>query len=153
MNVLFVCTGNVCRSVIAEKLFQKILNEKGIKDIQAKSAGTAANPEYKIYGYLSEVMTGAGIDFSAHISTPVTFADITWADLILVMEKSHRDFIQNNFPDAQSKVYLLKEYVGEGEGEIPDPLGKPPPAHLLTLQEIERCVRKLVEKIVRVPKF
>jgi len=150
MNILFVCTGNVCRSVIAEKLLKKILAEEKINGIAVRSVGIAANPQYRIYGYLAEVMTEAGIDFSDHKSTQISTEDISWADLILVMEKGHRDFLKNNFPSVISRLYLLKEYAGFGEEEIADPLNLPPPAHKLTLEEIKKCVEKIVQRIKNV---
>ncbi|MBI5574041.1 MAG: low molecular weight protein arginine phosphatase [Elusimicrobia bacterium] len=146
-RIIFVCTGNICRSVMAEHILKKILKEKGISDIMVSSRGTEANLEYRIYGYLADVMKGAGIDFSNHTSTQITEEDVKNSYLILVMEKRHKEFLQKEFPQIKNKIFMLKEYEGEGEIDIVDPIGLPPPAHKQKLEEIETTLHKILPKI------
>lgn len=147
-HILFVCTGNVCRSVIAEGILKNFLLKKGITGITVSSAGIEANSEYKIYGYLEEVMREAGIDFSDHISTQIAEKDVKMSSIIFVMEKRHKQFILERFPYAAKKVFLLKGYAGYGEIDIEDPIGQPPPAHKQKLEEITDCIQKTLPKIL-----
>lgn len=133
---------------MAEGILKNILREKGITNITVRSAGTEANPEYRIYGYLEEVMHNAEIDFSNHVSTQITEEHIKLFDLILVMEKRHKVFILDKYPRADKKTFLLKEYAGYGEIDIADPIGQPPPAHKLTLDDINNCLSKIIPDIL-----
>jgi len=133
---------------MAEHILRKIFKEKGISNIAVSSRGTEANPEYKIYGYLSDVMKEAGIDFSNHTSTQITEKDAKNSYLILVMEKRQKEFLQKEFPQMKNKVFMMKEYADEGEVDIVDPIGLLPPAHKLKLEEIGDCILKILPKIV-----
>jgi len=132
---------------MAEHILKKILKENGISDITVSSRGTEANPEYRIYGYLSDVMNEAGIDFSNHISMQITEKDAKNSHLILVMEKRQREFLRKQFPQMKNKVFMMKEYAGEGETDIVDPIGLPPPAHKQKLEEIETTLHEILPKI------
>ncbi|MBN1384862.1 MAG: hypothetical protein JW983_08280 [Elusimicrobia bacterium] len=134
---------------MGEGILKNLLKEKGITNITVSSAGTAANPEYRIYGDLAEVMQNAGIDFSNHISTQITEQIINKSDLIIVMEKRHKSFITTLFPRTKSKTFLLKELADDGEIEIEDPLGHPPPANKLKLKEIKDCIERSLTKILK----
>lgn len=134
---------------MAEGILKNLLKEKGITNISVSSAGIEANPEYKIYGYLEEVIHNAGIDFSNHISTQLTEKEIHNSDLIFVMEKRHKEYILKKFPQANKKVFLLKDYAGYGEVDIEDPIGQPPPAHKQKLEEIADCIHRALPKILK----
>lgn len=148
-HITFICTGNVCRSVMGEGILKNILKKKGISNITVSSAGIEANPEYRIYGDLAEVMRDGGIDFSNHASTQITEQLANKSDMIIVMEKRHKEFITKSFPQTNSKIFLLNELAGYGEIEIEDPIGHPPPAHKLKLEEIKNCIKKCLPKILK----
>ena len=147
-KILFVCTGNICRSVIAEHLFKKILKDKKIVDIEVGSAGIDGNPEYRIYGILAELMTEKGIDYSKHISTKITDKHLADCDLIIVMEQLHQKYISYSNPEADGKVKLLKELAGEGKVDIHDPIGKPAEAYKEVFEEINECIKKVAENLI-----
>jgi len=129
-TVLFVCTGNSCRSVMAEGLLKKYLEDLG-KDIAVMSAGTGTLDGMPPTIPTIEVMKAEGIDVSAFRSKILTEKLIKAADLILVMEAMHKEEVLRRVPSASSKTYLLREFGRSGKAErpkdpeIPDPIGQP----------------------------
>jgi protein-tyrosine-phosphatase len=147
-KILFVCTGNTCRSVMAQGLLKNMLRKEGIKDVKVNSAGIAALPSFAIYGVLEKVLKEEGIEISNHKPTRVTADVVKDADLILVMERRHKDAILEMAPEVKKKVFLLKEFAGEKENlDIPDPIGQPEEVYRNRLQEIKGYLVKILKKI------
>ena len=130
MNILFVCTGNTCRSPMAEALFKKLLD--GREGIDVSSAGISAHPAPMSQNAL-RVLREYGIDGSMHRARQITPQDICINDLIITMTKSHKSDILNITPDA--RVYTLKEICGE-KGDIKDPYGG-------TLLSYKNCAKEI----------
>lgn len=147
-KILFVCTGNTCRSVMAQGLLKNMLREEGIKDVKVSSAGIAALPSFAIYGVLEKVLKEEEIEISNHKPTRVTPQIVKDADLILVMEKRHKEAILEMAPEVKNRVFLLKEFAGEKKNlDIPDPIGQPEEAYRSRLQEIKGYLFKILKKI------
>lgn len=124
MNILFVCTGNTCRSAMAEGLMKKAIAERGLADVSAASCGTGASVFFRVPPLVLQLMREAGADIVGHRSTQVDQTLVDRADLILVMENAHKEYIALCFPQSRNKMYLLKEYVhAGGDTEITDPIG------------------------------
>ncbi|MCK5534273.1 low molecular weight protein arginine phosphatase, partial [bacterium] len=126
-NIFFVCTGNTCRSVMAAALFEKMLKEEGINSWKVYSAGVAASSFFKIPLFILSLMQEEEIDVSGHHSTQFTDEMLNKADLILVMERIHKNRILKQFPQAKKsdKIFLLKEFAQEGKDlEVADPIGQ-----------------------------
>ncbi|QEK13236.1 low molecular weight protein arginine phosphatase [Crassaminicella thermophila] len=148
-TILFVCTGNTCRSSMAEGMFKKMLKEAGekTKGIKVISAGTATMKGLKASKNAIEVMKEKGIDLNTHEATPITRELIEEADLILTMTRNHKNQILQIAPNAKEKVYTLKEYAGE-LGDILDPFGQSVCVYRECAKEIEEGLKVLVKKII-----
>lgn len=153
---LFVCTGNSCRSVMAEGLLRDLLKKKGWNDFQVLSAGVSTLGGLGPTPETVEVMEKEGIDVSGHVGNPVTPEIIRHADAIFCMEEFHRDWIVGLVPEAESKVHLLRTFQAEKpprDSNIGDPIGRPKEVYescFLTIKEsVERIVRWLEKVRIR----
>lgn len=148
-SVLFVCTGNSCRSVMAEGLLKKYLRQFGKGAIEVSSAGVMAPAGMPPTEETIAVMKREGVDISANRSRKLTPDLIARADLILVMEKIHKNEVLNLDPSASSKTYLLKEFGTEKRGDlnlnIKDPIGKPVGEYKMRLDEIKNEIERIVK--------
>ena len=121
-RILFVCTGNTCRSPMAQVLFESIISKDPSLQsagIKVDSAGIIAN-RYPAPQEAIEVMLDYGLDLTGHRSKLIDSSMLDWADLVLVMEQEHKEGVVSRFPEQGGKTHLLSEYVGE-RGDIPDP--------------------------------
>ncbi|RXT08686.1 low molecular weight protein arginine phosphatase [Ammoniphilus sp. CFH 90114] len=146
MNLLFVCTGNTCRSPMAEGLMRKLVEREGLK-VEVQSAGVAAYAGTPASVHTSTILRARGIE-SQHASQPVTSELVSWADLILTMTMSHKQVVAGQFPEAQGKLYTLKEYIGGlGDMDIMDPFGGSLDVYRRTETELDAALEKLKDKI------
>jgi len=146
LTILCVCTGNSCRSVMAQGLLRHFLNDRS--DIHVFSAGLGTLGGLGPTPETVAVMAREGIDVSQHLSQPATADLVRQADLILVMDQSHRDSILRKDPAAEPKVFLLKEFLAAepvGDPNIPDPIGGPLEVYETCLITIRGAVRRVAE--------
>lgn len=143
-RLLFVCTGNTCRSVMAELLTRRLIREKGW-NMEIRSAGIAGHPSYRIYGPLEEIFAEEDLDYSRHRSTRIDEEMIAWAELILVMELAQKKLLLRRFPQAAGKVFLLTEIAGE-EGDVEDPVGQSKDVYRAIYDKIEKLIRKIIRQ-------
>lgn len=138
-TILFVCTGNTCRSSMAAFMAQHLLAEANMSgSVRILSAGTGAWPGAPASEPALLVMEERGIDLASHISVPLTSGLVAEAELILTMTRRHRQYIEETWPQAADKTYTLAEYAGmEEEGpDVPDPYG-------LSVDEYRICADRL----------
>ncbi|GAV22196.1 low molecular weight protein arginine phosphatase [Carboxydothermus pertinax] len=145
MNILFVCTGNTCRSPMAQYLFNKIAAEKGLAH-EALSVGLYALDGDPATEQAVQALQEEGIDLSSHKATRLFEGITREADLILTMSRGHKEALLQLFPDLGNKVYTLKEYVGE-EGDVADPFGGDIEVYRQTALELKQLILKLIAKI------
>lgn len=140
MKLLFVCTGNTCRSPMAEALAAR---EGGW---QARSGGVAALAGDRASAHAVDVMGEVGLDISDHRSAPVTEAEMVWADLVLTMTEGHRKILIGQFPEHGHKIHTLCEYADCASGDIADPFGQDITAYRHARNQIAAAVASLVQK-------
>ncbi|MFP7200537.1 low molecular weight protein arginine phosphatase [Lysinibacillus halotolerans] len=143
MNIYFICTGNTCRSPMAEA----ILKSKNVDGVQVKSAGIYALEGGGISENAKVVLQHDQIDFE-HMTSQVKPQDIEWADLILTMTGAHKNMILHTFPNAQNKTFTLKEYVKPyGSKDVSDPFGGDIGTYRQTYLELNQLIDELIIKI------
>ena len=123
-NVLFVCTGNICRSPIAEGFFRRLTGNR--KDIEVASAGVHAVRGQPPSVYAVEVCAEEGTDISDLRSQPLTGPLVDRATHIFAMTGAHLETIQTLFPQSAEKTFLIREFEQPGTTvwrDVPDPIG------------------------------
>lgn len=148
IKVLFICTGNTCRSPMAEAIFNKLMQNRqpGSNEIKSASAGLYALHNDEATPQAIEVMRNVGIDLSQHRSRLVDEKMLQEVDLILTMTDHHCHQLQEQFPHVQHKVYTLAEYAGLPEEDVSDPYGQGMEAYRLARQQIESLLKRIINQ-------
>lgn len=141
MKILFVCTGNTCRSPMAEA----IVHAHGIDGMEARSAGIYAG-EAPLSAKAQQVLSEQAIEFD-HISKPLNLMDVEWAELILTMTHSHKILIMQHYPEIATKLHTVKEFAEGSGGDISDPFGGSLNDYRRTFDELESLIDKLVKQL------
>lgn len=153
-NILFVCTGNTCRSCMAEALLKKELGEDKYLSgkVSVTSAGIAANEgEPASHNSVKVLEEFYGIHLE-HTARRLTSEMLKRADLVLTMSESHRQIILSYFPDLNSKVLTLKQYVNNDNIisrnlDIEDPFMGDINVYKKCSMEIKEAVDRLIIKL------
>ena len=147
MNILFVCSGNTCRSPMAAAIMDKIARENDL-NVFVESAGLFAADDQPASAEAIAAVAQYGIDLSYHRSQPVTEDLLAQCDLVLTMTAAHKMILENYAP---GKVYTLAEYCG-ADGDIPDPYGGDLEEYKETAQAIYDMLVDTAEKLADLEK-
>jgi len=140
-SVLFVCTGNTCRSPIAESLL-KYMN---IPEVEVKSAGIFAIDGSEASTNTKIVLDEHGIPHN-HKSAMLTDELVEWADFILTMTMGHKSTVLTMFPNAQDKTFTLKEFAKiDGYQDVADPYGGPVDVYRYSFKEIKEAIENIAD--------
>lgn len=142
MKVLFICTGNVCRSPLAEGYLRFLLEQKSMKGIEVLSAGIAALAGSNPFSGAQAVALKYNFDISAKTAQQVTTAMIQDADRVLCMETYQASAVMQRDPHSSNKIGLLGTYHPKHKSllQIPDPLDFDFEETLITFQTIKDSV-------------
>src|SRR5258708_22146033 len=149
-NVLFVCTGNVCRSPMAQGLFADLV--RGRRDIEVTSAGIGAVGGQPPSQHSVEVMNELGIDIRNIRSKPLMAELVRKADFIFVMTYGHLDSMLLLFPSAAEKTFLLREFETDlpvMEREVSDPIGQSRETYRDCRDQIRAALPRLLDLVLR----
>jgi protein-tyrosine-phosphatase len=156
-SVLFVCSGNTCRSPMAETIFGELADDHPRLqdlDIHVESAGTFACEGAEMTPYAVEALEELGFKAHRHKAQALTAELAEEADLILAMQDQHLEEICAIAPEAEDKVHTLKGYAHHQDGyiggeqyDIEDPFREPLDVYIECAQELKENIQLLLERL------
>lgn len=143
MNIYVVCTGNTCRSPMAEAIFRSYQ----LPNTMIQSAGIYALNGMPISSNAKHLITERNLPYT-ETSQQVTADHIEWAHYVFTMTEGHKMLLQQAFPNEKEKIFTLKEFVQDGEEiDIQDPFGGDLEMYRQTFNELSEVIEEVVGKL------
>jgi len=147
-RIVFVCTGNICRSAMAEHLLRHLAAARGL-DLEIASAGIAAEPCYRVPEAAKRALAAEGVPPFEHKARLATREVLRSADLILAMTAEHRDYLAALYPEFAPRTRLFREAAGFGEQDVEDPMSRPDEVFARCLGVIHQTLEALLRSDFR----
>jgi protein-tyrosine phosphatase len=144
-NIIIICTGNTCRSPMAEGILKSLLEERGVADIRVTSAGIGAMDGLPATPFAIEAARAWNVDISGHLSRQLTKRLIAEADLILAMSREHVEFVARQDRNAMKKTFLIKGFPASylpSQESVRDPIGGTLDEYNQTFMELDEVLRR-----------
>ena len=145
-KILFVCSGNTCRSPLAEGIAKKIFSDHQA-ELDISSAGASALDGLPASSLAVEVARKHSIDISSHQARLLSRTLVKEADLIITMGSKHRDTVAIIEPEAANHTYLLTRFCEDVAGDVTDPIGMGVAEYEQTFELIEKCLKEFAAGI------
>lgn len=145
--ILAICTANVCRSPMAEKLLQHALAAEGepLNQLKVASAGVAAAYGNQASENSVAALKKVGLELNHHESQPLTKDRVERAVAIFAMTDSHLEVLRHYFPEISERAHLLRGFMKDGEDDqIPDPIGQDFDAYRACLDSMIEAIPSVV---------
>lgn len=143
MKIMFVCTGNTCRSPMAHAFMLDMLAKYNVDDVEVDSAGLYCEEGAPISEYSKKALEHYDIEFS-HESKPLTKEDIDTFDYIICMTASHKRALEDIVP--KEKLFTMDDFTKKGD--ISDPYGQSLEVYLKTAEQIKSAISEIISKIL-----
>ncbi len=147
-KIMFICTGNICRSAMADGLMKKLAKDNN-KGIEVYSCGIFAEDGDMPTFNAIEAIKEYDVDLKPHRATNIRSSKIEDMDIILCATVSHKNNVINMYPNLKDKIFTIKEYADfdKNDLDIPDPWGYDIETYRFCASTINNCLEKIINKI------
>lgn len=142
MNLYFICTGNTCRSAMAEA----IMRAKNNPNVQVKSAGIFAAPDMPMSPNAKQVVAEQNIS-EQHQASQVDEAMLAWADYVITMTEGHLQNLRAMYPQYENKYYQLHALATGQARDVHDPYGGDVSIYRQTFTELQQAIEQIIHKL------